>query len=190
MKTLAAALLVCAAAAAASAPLAAQVAAPQPGERVRLHLADGSQVDARLVHLTADSIIVRNWKGVERRYAVASLDQVWASSDSSTSALRGMAIGALAGGLGLGLMAAAEYEPCSAPPGSFGCVFASKSAFDDFKLAAKIGAVLGGLVGTIVGGNTFRREWRRIDGGAEPAAALMAAPRSDGSVMVRLTLRL
>lgn len=163
---------------------AQEIAAPTPGDRIRIRLQGSIPAAATLLNLTPDSIIYAPEQGVlpEASADLASVADLWVQHGTTTIAILGAGAGALAG-LGMGGLIGSSTLRCDEER-SFSC----RGAPTTHRQAATIGALIGVSPGTIAGafiGSSIARErWRRV---APPFAMLVSTP-ARGRIVLRLSL--
>jgi hypothetical protein len=176
----------------ASAPAPVASDALAPGDLVRLRSAAG-RYSGRLVRVTADTLVVAapGRSDAVVRSDITELYRLKARSSRGRAMLRGAGAGFVAGAA-LGLLAGITVGHVDCNPTDTDCRPGQDRTIG-VALTAE-GAILGGLVGVMMGPRLRETNWERIDA-APPAPAsatpsIGVAPAPGGGVSIRATLRL
>lgn len=153
------------------ATLSAQNPDAAQGETVRIQWQEGARRTTTVgawVGVQHDSLqVLRDGLTVSvNKGSVLGLDH---AIGKRSAAGRGAVIGALAGGLTVGILAAASYQKCQ-PTGFFSCSF-DIGAGGHVLIGFVVGAALGAGIGAIVGGISGRTKWAPINIPSAPPAS-------------------
>ena len=152
-----------------------QAAAPSdtlaiaPGTMIRAQLEGGRVHRGRVLALGRDTLFTEWAGGATAALLLREITRLEVSAGSYRPVLRNAGYGLAGAGMVGALAAAVAYEPC------YGCFFAPANRTD----AAKMGFLLGGTLGLVVGGLTglvSQEEWRRLPLDARFARVALVMP--------------
>ena len=165
-----------------------RAAAQQPGDTVRVRVANGPRMEGRLERIDTDTLVVVGSNSVRRsipRAEVRRIDVARGQTSTARAVLRGAAFGfAIGAATGAAFGAVTYTEGC--PPSSGFCLDLGRG------FEAYVGGIAGGALGAIGGGMVGaardRTEWFRVPGGS--GVRLGVGSGAEGGVAVGAALRL
>lgn len=153
--------------------------AQSPGDRVRITETANVPFTGTVLTFNSDTLSVALGKDV-RFLPIRDVRKLEVSLGQRRNTLRGLAIGALVGGIGAGLLFAYQVSQESCPGGCLVIITPSQA----FLAGGILGGIGGGLLGTIIGTAVQTERWQRVDVGFRPGLTSGAS----GTVVMSLRL--